>query len=182
MVCPWPSSPATPPTATKVSRSVTVTARDHWRARRPEQPGTCPPRPARGAPGAAARTRRHRRAPSSHCQTGGCVCATSYTSVLAPMSLGRDPGARVRGDGRVHDHRRRAALPERTPGRRGTRAPERRERAQPPEGHPMGERRMRWVITARQAWHVLTSSGLVAVRPAWRPAWSVGLIGARWWA
>jgi hypothetical protein len=42
----------------------------------------------------------------------------------------------------------------------------------------MGERHMRWVIAARQSWHVLTSSGLVAVRLAW----SAGRIGACWWA
>ena len=51
-------------------------------------------------------------------------------------------------------------------------------RPQSPEGHTMGERRMRWVITARQSCHVLSSIGLMAVRPAW----SVGRIGARWWA
>ena len=52
------------------------------------------------------------------------------------------------------------------------------ERPQSPEGHTMGERHMRSVITARPSWHVLTSLGLMAV---W-PAWSVGWIGARWWA
>jgi hypothetical protein len=41
----------------------------------------------------------------------------------------------------------------------------------------MGERDMRGVITARQSWPMLASSGLVAMLLALR----VGRIGARWW-